>query len=159
AVADNGPGVPREKWDQIFDQFAQVSVNFVREISGVGLGLYIVREIVSRHGGRVWIDSQVGRGSVFFVALPMRSADQSPPSRPEMDDDGRVLAKVVICDADPELAARISHFFRRRHYDVRVAHSGARLLSLIVEHGPDLELTDLLLPDMDAPDLLAALVD
>src|SRR5262249_28261144 len=58
-VTDTGPGIPRDKWDQIFDRFSQLTSTHTREIAGVGLGLHIVREIVQHHGGRVWVDSEL----------------------------------------------------------------------------------------------------
>lgn len=150
-VADNGPGIPREKWDQIFERFAQVSVSFVREIGGVGLGLYIVRQIVAAHGGRVWLDSEVGKGSSFYIALPLRSATAAQPA--QRSHKGRVL----VCDADPELSSRIAHLIERADFETRVVHSGCRMLAALAEFAPSVVVTDVLLPDMNAADLLAAL--
>ncbi len=155
-VADNGPGIPRDQWDRIFDRFAQISVSFVREISGVGLGLFIVRQIVTRHGGRVWVDSEVGKGSSFYVALPRQaSPDSARAEEAELPGAGRV----VVCDADPELANRMAHRLKRQHYDVRTAYSGCRLLAQIVESQPDVVVTDVLLPDMNSADVLSSLND
>jgi DNA-binding response OmpR family regulator len=155
-VADNGPGIPRDQWDQIFDRFSQISVSFVREISGVGLGLFIVRQIVTRHGGRVWVDSEVGKGSAFYVALP-RTADLEAAR--EQETEVPTAGRVVVCDTDPELANRMAHKLRRQHYDVRTAYSGCRLLAQIVETPPDVVVTDVLLPDMNSADVLASLRD
>lgn len=153
-VEDNGPGIPRDQWDQIFDRFAQLSATkYIRELPGVGLGLYIVRQIVERHGGRVWVDSEVGRGSSFFVSLPTRVPHESAGGQ----DDNTFTRRVLVCDADPELAARIASALQRENYDVRVAHSGCRLLSLIEQMDFDVVLTDILLPDVDAPDLVRSL--
>lgn len=156
-VSDNGPGIPREKWDYIFERFAQVTASFVREIGGVGLGLYIVRQIVEHHGGRVWLESEVGEGSTFYVALPMRKSetDRGPHA---CDPVAASAGRVLVCDADPELSARVAQALRRARFDVRCVHSGGRLLAAIVEYGPGVVLTDLMLPDMDAAELLRALV-
>lgn len=155
-VADNGPGIPRDKWDYIFDRFAQVTGGYAREIGGVGLGLFIVRQIVERHGGRVWVESEVGKGSSFYVALPIeKPATGSEPDEAPPPPRGRVL----LCDADPELSARITQLLRRDNYDVRTIHSGCRLLAQVVELQPDVVLTDLLLPDIDAGDLLVSLLE
>jgi signal transduction histidine kinase len=67
-VADNGPGIPPEAYATIFAPFQRLST----ASSGSGLGLEIVRVIVELHGGRVWVDSAVGEGTTFLVALPQR---------------------------------------------------------------------------------------
>jgi len=153
-VADSGPGIPRDKWDQVFDCFTQVANPNVREMAGVGLGLYIVRQIVERHGGAVWVDSEVGQGSEFHVSLPLRG----PEPVPEPDDDALSPGRhILVCDADPELAAAIAQTLRGDACEVRVAHSGCRLLAQLSQWETHVVVTDVLLPDMDATELLDAL--
>jgi PAS domain S-box-containing protein len=67
--ADNGPGVPPEERERIFERFYQVDKDFAGQIPGAGLGLTMVKETVQAHGGRVWVESSP-RGSTFFVKLP-----------------------------------------------------------------------------------------
>jgi heavy metal sensor kinase len=74
-VSDDGPGIPAEARDQIFDRFYRVDRARQRAIGGSGLGLAICREIASAHGGRVWVDSEEGRGSAFSLALPLNPED------------------------------------------------------------------------------------
>jgi signal transduction histidine kinase len=69
-VRDHGLGIPREQRDRIFDRFYRVSGPKQRAISGLGMGLYIVAEIVKHHGGSITVDSTVGKGSTFTVTLP-----------------------------------------------------------------------------------------
>ncbi len=153
SVADNGQGIPRDSWDQIFDRFSQINDPNVCEVAGVGLGLNIVQKLIERHEGAVWVDSQVGHGSTFYVSLPVTVG---PPESPELYNP-HPLGRVVACDPDPELAATMAKILRKANYDVRLAHSATRLLQHI-EHGDvDVVLTDTLLPDMNAKALLAAL--
>jgi PAS domain S-box-containing protein len=72
-VKDQGVGICASELPHIFKRFHRAS-NFDRAISGLGIGLYLVHELVIRHGGRVWADSVEGSGSTFFVALPLRTA-------------------------------------------------------------------------------------
>ena len=67
AVRDTGPGIPRESLQSIFEPYRTIEH---QSHSGTGLGLYITRGIVERHGGRVWVESEVGTGSTFFFTLP-----------------------------------------------------------------------------------------
>jgi two-component system sensor histidine kinase GlrK len=69
-VSDTGPGIPEEQTAIIFDKFRQAVHEGSRKIQGTGLGLAIVKQIIQSHGGRVWVESAVGRGSTFRFSLP-----------------------------------------------------------------------------------------
>ena len=149
-VKDTGPGIPRDKWDQIFDRFCQLSDTNVSEFGGVGLGLYIVKWIVERHGGAVWVDSEVGKGSEFCFSLA--TCSQAPNKHKA--DAAELTHRAVVCDMAPEVVAMISQMLRGKDFEVRPAHSAQRLLAHLNEWEPELVVTDLRLPDMDAPQLL-----
>ncbi len=153
SVADNGQGVPRESWDKIFDRFSQINDPDNCEVAGVGLGLNIVQKLIELHDGVVWVDSQVGYGSTFYISLPVTDSPPEPPDASNTQPLGRVIA----CDPDPELAAAIAAVLRKSHYDVRLAHSAQRLLQHIEQGEVDVVLTDTLLPDMNATALLSKL--
>lgn len=69
-VEDHGPGIPRAERGRIFERFYKVDRARSRGRGGTGLGLAIARHIVERHGGRIWVESEEGRGARFFVSLP-----------------------------------------------------------------------------------------
>jgi signal transduction histidine kinase len=71
-VHDHGIGIPREQRDKIFERFYRAAGPKQRAIPGLGMGLYIVVEIVKRHGGTITVDSAVGKGSTFTVTLPCK---------------------------------------------------------------------------------------
>jgi len=73
-VSDRGRGIPAEKLDAIFERFQQVDASDSRDKGGTGLGLAITRSIVQQHGGEVWANSEVERGSSFFIRLPVAAA-------------------------------------------------------------------------------------
>jgi len=156
SVHDNGPGIPRDKWDHIFDRFSQVMDPDVSEVAGVGLGLYIVARIVESHGGTVWVDSKVGEGTAFFVALPLEGEPLLIPSSPA-ETALHATCKIIACDSDPELLATVVHTLRANGFDVRAAHTGQRLLQHLEQGDVDVVVTDILVPDMHAVDLLDAL--
>ena len=69
-VADQGIGVEKEKQNRIFDRFFQADGSTEREYGGIGIGLAIVKQIVEAHGGRIWVESEQGQGSSFYITLP-----------------------------------------------------------------------------------------
>jgi PAS domain S-box-containing protein len=79
-VKDEGRGIPREKLETIFERFVQVDASDAREKGGTGLGLAICRSIVEQHGGRVWAESEPGRGSTFYVQLPLAESNSMTTS-------------------------------------------------------------------------------
>jgi two-component system phosphate regulon sensor histidine kinase PhoR len=70
-VQDDGPGIPPESLDRVFERFYRVDKARSREQGGTGLGLSIVKHIVQNHGGKVWVKSELGKGATFFFTLPL----------------------------------------------------------------------------------------
>ena len=73
SVRDQGIGIPLHEQTQVFGRFARAGNAQAYGIRGAGLGLYLCRELVEAHGGRIWLESIEGQGSTFFVALPLSS--------------------------------------------------------------------------------------
>jgi len=69
-VRDDGPGIPAEALDRVFERFYRVDKARSRDQGGTGLGLSIVKHIVQAHGGKVWVESELGKGATFFFTLP-----------------------------------------------------------------------------------------
>jgi GAF domain-containing protein len=72
-VTDTGPGIPPEHQARIFEQFHQVDSSNTKAKGGTGLGLAIAKQIVEMHGGRIWVESTLGKGSIFQMELPIRA--------------------------------------------------------------------------------------
>ncbi|WP_158599215.1 PAS domain S-box protein [Methanohalophilus sp. RSK] len=71
SVSDNGTGIPKEKHEEIFDPFRQADSSSTRTYGGTGLGLALVKKYVEMHGGDIWLDSEVGKGSTFTFTIPI----------------------------------------------------------------------------------------
>jgi len=74
SVADTGPGIPADQLTRIFEQFHQVDSSNTKAKGGTGLGLAISKQIVEMHGGRIWVESILGKGSTFHMELPIRAS-------------------------------------------------------------------------------------
>jgi signal transduction histidine kinase len=74
AVEDNGTGIPAEAMSHLFERFYQVDGSSTRRVEGTGLGLYICRQLVTAHGGSIWVDSEPGKGSTFRFSVPRDKA-------------------------------------------------------------------------------------
>jgi signal transduction histidine kinase len=70
-VQDFGPGIPQELHTKIFDSFYRIEKSDQRETPGLGLGLHIASEIIQRHDGQIWVESEEGQGASFFFTLPL----------------------------------------------------------------------------------------
>ena len=100
-VRDTGIGIPKDAIGSIFDPFRQVDGTMNRKVEGTGLGLAIVRQLIELMGGRIEVNSEVGRGSVFRVEIPFTilEADTAPLRRPASFPGKHAL----IVDSDPDV--------------------------------------------------------
>ena len=90
-VSDQGMGIPKEQLPKMFQRFHRVDNRDTREIGGTGIGLFLVKNLVEIHHGKIWIESEVGRGTTFFFTLPVE--------QPEEDEEGT---------GGPNLASRVA---------------------------------------------------
>jgi CheY-like chemotaxis protein len=162
SVRDEGRGIPREKLVSIFERFSQVDASDSREKGGTGLGLAICRSIVQQHGGRIWAESEgEGHGSAFFFTLPAlpisdtRAHDVVTAAAAATSDERDAL--VLVCDDDPSIRRVLSSLLERRGYRVLEAASGAKAIEQAAAKRPAAILLDLLMPEMDGWETMAAL--
>ena len=80
SVRDTGPGISVADQAKLFQEFQQADNSLTRGKGGTGLGLAISKRIAEMHGGKIWLESQVGQGSTFFVTLPVRAEEQPEPN-------------------------------------------------------------------------------
>lgn len=122
SVEDTGVGIPPEELSRIFEAFHQVDGTTQRRHPGTGLGLTISRHLVELHGGRIWVESELGKGSVFHFTIPIRQGTQSrlgarseyPEGRHEsaQPDQNRLLLTVTRSPAAAALIERYIHGYR-----------------------------------------------
>ena len=75
-VADQGIGIPPQELPHIFVRFYRIDTSLRRSTAGAGLGLFLSKAIVDAHGGQIWVRSEVGKGTTFFIALPVEEENR-----------------------------------------------------------------------------------
>ncbi|HYR88582.1 MAG TPA: ATP-binding protein [Terriglobia bacterium] len=151
-VKDTGIGIPSDKQRVIFDSFVQADGSMTRRYGGTGLGLAICSQLVQLMGGRIWVDSQVGRGSSFhftarFVAM-QASAGEEKPAEKTLKKAERSLC--VLLAEDNEVNQQLaSELLQTRGHSVRIAQNGVEVLAALAVERFDVILMDVQMPQMD----------
>jgi PAS domain S-box-containing protein len=159
SVRDTGVGIDSEEISRIFDRFYRSDDPVVQAASGTGLGLPIVKMFVEMHGGRVWVDSEKGRGSTFTFILPVRGAEleEKEPAPLPMTPPPIMAKTVLVVDDDPDIAQLVRMQLESNGYRVLTANRGQKALEILNGHTVDLILLDRILPDTDGLTLLDTL--
>ena len=156
SVADTGIGIPREKYGLIFEPFTQADGSTTRKFGGTGLGLSICSGLVELMDGRIWVESEVGRGSTFYFTLTLDIATPAQTKEPIAGSiDGRSKRELRILVAEDNgvnqrLAARL---LEREGHSVTIAASGDEALELFernqLNRPYDLIFMDVQMPNVD----------
>jgi len=157
AVTDTGVGIAPADQERVFDQFTQVDGSLTNATEGAGLGLYIAREIVVAMGGRLEIESELGKGSSFHVTLPFEPAATEPPALAPPTpaaavDEGepRATTTHVLLVDDDETNLKLARLMLEDSYDqVTVARNGQQAIDGWAAERPDVVLMDIRMPGMD----------
>ena len=160
-VADHGIGIPHDALPHLFQKFYRVENTEGRAISGTGLGLALVRQIVQMHKGRAWAESTYGEGSTFFVALPCERQEQSEsaPLSAAPSRDGRAAPPdILIVEDDRSFANLLREHFEGMGFSVGHTRFAEEALALCRDGHPRMLLLDLHLAGaMDGWDLLVTM--
>jgi PAS domain S-box-containing protein len=152
-VKDTGIGIPEEVQHLVFDNFTQADSSTSRKYGGTGLGLAICRQLVRFMGGDIWLVSEPGKGSSFFVTLPFGLAEaptkpQAPAKSLEPTRQVRPL-HVLLVEDTPANTVIAQAFLRRLGHSNRHAPNGQEALKLLRQERFDLVLMDVEMPVMD----------
>ena len=159
-IADQGPGVPMEYRKHIFDRFVQAPTPGA--VGGSGLGLAIAREIVSRHGGDIWVDSAAGGGAVFAFSLPQHKAVEEAAegvvAKPVTAGLEARRPTVLQIDDDIDLVEIVASALAGKARVIR-AHDLASARAVLELGWPDVVVLDMGLPDGSGAEILPLLMD
>jgi PAS domain S-box-containing protein len=154
-VEDNGAGISAELLPKVFDLFVQARQTLARSQGGLGLGLTIVRSLVTMHGGNVAAESEgLGKGSRFTIRLPMSKVRARPaisPSAPQRVELHR--ERVLVVDDNADAADMLCAALDALGYRTVAANDGPEALRILDVIEPDIGLLDIGLPVMDGYEL------
>jgi PAS domain S-box-containing protein len=161
AVADTGIGLKPEDQARIFEAFEQVDSAYARQQQGTGLGLALSRRFVELHGGRIWVESEVGKGSTFRFVLPLKARPATVEAA--IDKVASMTAGpehgplVLVVEDDKYAGELLAHDLIQAGYRVAHAGTGEQAVALAQELKPAAITLDILLPDKDGLKVLAQL--
>jgi signal transduction histidine kinase/CheY-like chemotaxis protein len=173
SVVDTGLGIAPADQPKVFERFKQVGDTLTDKPKGTGLGLPICREIVEHHGGRIWVESEIGCGSTFSFTLPVpiekatgvpapvelaalirQLRDQVVVTTPRRADRE---PRILVVDDDPNIRELLTQELSEAGYQVRAAGNGREALAHVRAERPDLVVLDVMMPEMNGFDVAAVL--
>jgi PAS domain S-box-containing protein len=153
SIRDTGIGIPRDMLSRVFEMFAQVDNEMRRTQDGLGIGLSLVRSLVSMHGGRVEAFSEgLGRGSEFVVRLPLAQCNDSTGGveQPSTVAERKpAMRRILVVDDNKDSADSLGMLLKLGGADVQTAYDGPSALEAIRIVRPSVVLLDLGLPGLD----------
>lgn len=176
SVRDTGIGISENQILRLFSRFGISEASLTREQEGTGLGLALVKELVELHGGKVGVESELGKGSHFYFTLPITANSSKETStnnnhyhlfkheyipdevnHPLVDLEKiktNRTTKLLIVEDNPDLRSYLASILARVGFHVLVAADGQAGLETIFSETPDLVITDLMMPKLSGLDLI-----
>ncbi|MGA2881833.1 MAG: ATP-binding protein [Bryobacteraceae bacterium] len=179
SIEDTGTGIPEQELPHLFERFHRVEGARGRTQEGTGIGLALVAELIKLHGGTVEASSIAGRGSTFTVSIPFGAAGQMaaqvlsagpihaesyveeaarwlPVEQRTLIAPGVSSGKVLVADDNADMRQYLAKLLADR-YQVETVANGEQALASVLDHPPDLVLSDVMMPGLDGFGLLEAL--
>ncbi|MDR3019989.1 MAG: response regulator [Treponema sp.] len=152
-ITDNGIGIAPEHHDKLFGMFEQAESGISREYGGTGLGLVIAKNIIELMGGKIWVQSELGKGTRFAFTVKMKRGTKNPRSllSPGVNWDN---VQVLVVDDDKGIHRQFNDIFNNLDIKCDTALDGLEACSMIDKHGEyDIYFIDWRMPGMDGIEL------
>ena len=152
-ITDNGEGMSQKVQSNIFDPFFST-----KGVDGTGLGMSIVYGIVTRHGGKITVSSEIGNGTSFTLQFPITNKRRSPIEVPNTEQETNVKClRVLVIDDEEAIRDILNQFLSRDGHNVKLVDNGADAINMIECEKFDLVLCDLAMPKVFGYDVIKAL--
>ncbi len=172
SVIDTGIGIAPEDQPKVFEKFRQVGDTLTDKPKGTGLGLPICKQIVDHHGGRIWVESEPGNGSIFSFIIPTHASDHKTSGSLNLDTLVKQLKEhvittnavqnqnrktILVVDDDANIRELLRQQLENEGYNVWQAKDGVDAIHQIKIARPDLILLDVMMPQINGFDVAAVL--
>jgi GAF domain-containing protein/DNA-binding response OmpR family regulator len=158
SVSDTGSGIPADHFPKLFQEFSQVDASPTRRTGGTGLGLSICKRLVEMHGGRIWVDSILGKGSTFYFTVPALQPKAAPAGEAASSAQAPVGRKnVMVVENEAGVVQLYRRYLEPRGYTIVELSEGARAVPMARELRPYAILLDVNMPSPDGWQVLAQL--
>lgn len=172
SVIDSGSGIAAEDHQKVFEKFKQVGDTLTDKPKGTGLGLPICKQIVEHHGGKIWVESELGKGSTFSFSLPTISASTTQVRKIDLgtlmqqlraqvvstdSDTNRSKKSILIVDDEAPIRRLLRQHLEAEGYHVEEAKDGREAIAQVKQINPHLIILDVMMPDMNGFDVAAVL--
>jgi PAS domain S-box-containing protein len=143
SVTDTGPGISKQDQEKLFQAFSQVDDSATRKTGGTGLGLSICQQLITMHGGKIWLDSEVGKGSTFYFTLPLFRKENEDNSNPN-------ASKVILAiDDDSQVIELYERYLQPQGYQVIPLTDPSQALERAKQLKPFAITLDIMMPGID----------
>ena len=156
SVADTGVGIARENHRRVFEEFSQVENPLQKSVKGTGLGLPLSQRLAGLLGGSIDLQSELGKGSVFSLAIPLRMRGAAAPGAAAANSQRTTQRVLIVDDSEVERYA-LRQFLPSSLYEVTEAQGGYEGLRLARQSHPDVIFLDLAMPDIHGLEVLKML--
>lgn len=157
SVKDSGIGIPLDKLDMVFENFAQSGNDTARRYGGTGLGLAIVKQLISLQGGDIHVESVLNKGSQFYFTIPYTICNEDEIRLPPKQDVGQNFSigelegyRLLVAEDDPVNQKMISTILKKAGVQADMAENGREMINYLkTNQHYDLILSDIHMPEMD----------
>ena len=164
-VKDTGIGMNSEQMNKLFQAFMQADASTTRKYGGTGLGLAITKKFCQMMGGDIKVESELGKGSIFTIQLPIKVVDSTKQKPIQSLDSFASIEKeqsgekntILVIDDDPTIHDLLRRFLGKKGFEVETANSGAEGVRLAKELQPEAITLDVMMPGMDGWSVLTSL--
>lgn len=156
AVSDSGIGISEENIQSLFIPFTQIDSTATRKHSGTGLGLSICRKIIEEMGGRIWVESELGKGSSFKFIIPVQINLVRKSQQPQQRNAAGAISgaeikplKMLVAEDNNMNQLLATKMFKKIGYIIEIANNGKEAVEMTAKYDYDLVFMDIHMPEMD----------